>query len=281
MPVLDLPTLDDPRLDPYRSLRGNNQTRDQGLFIAEGPAVVRRLFDSAFTTRSVLVADKKYASLAPHLPNDVDVFRLPHALAQQLVGYSFHAGVLACGERRTRRAVAELEGPGAGERALILVGTQITDPENVGAMTRIAAGFGADAVVFGPHSADPFSRRALRVGIGAALFVPVVESDDLERDLAELRERGCTLVAVVAEANAEPLAQTCRELAHTPRIALVFGHETEGLAPRFQALCARRTTIPMAAAADSLNVAVATGIVVHAMRERGAGSGLEPEQPGA
>ena len=38
-------------------------------------------------------------------------------------------------------------------------------------------------MVFGPHSADPFSRRALRVGIGAALYVPVVESDDLARDL--------------------------------------------------------------------------------------------------
>lgn len=268
MALLDLTTLDDPRLDPYRSLRGNNQTRDQGLFIAEGPAVVRRLFDSAFTTRSVLVADKKYPGLAPHLPADVEVFRLPHALAQQLVGYSFHAGVLACGERQSQRAVAELDGLDSGAPALILVGTQITDPENVGAMTRIAAGFGADAVVFGPHSADPFSRRALRVGIGAALFVPVVKSVDLERDLSELRARGCALVAVVAEADADPLTKTCRELTTTPRIALVFGHETEGLAPRFQALCTHRTTIPMAPAADSLNVAVATGIVVHAFRER-------------
>jgi tRNA G18 (ribose-2'-O)-methylase SpoU len=116
------------------------------------------------------------------------------------------------------------------------------------------------AVVLGPGCCDPFSRRVLRVSMGAALRVPIVETRDLAGDLARLRtEWGFELAATVLDSAAEPLHTAAR----TNRLAVLFGNEHAGLSPEWIALCDRRVTIPMAGDADSLNVAVAAGIVLH------------------
>ena len=88
---------------------------------------------------------------------------------------------------------------------------------------------GADAVVLGENSADLFSRRVLRVSMGAALQVPVLESHDLARDLAWLRDQGgFQLVGTVLDEAAQPLEQAGR----SKRAGLLLGNEAHGLAER-------------------------------------------------
>jgi tRNA G18 (ribose-2'-O)-methylase SpoU len=117
-----------------------------------------------------------------------------------------------------------------------------------------------DAVLVGRGSADPFSRRVLRVSMGGSLRVPIRSADDIGTDLRELRDSlGVELAATVLDSTAEPLATAGR----ADRFALVFGSEGHGLAPSIVALCHRRITIPMQLGTDSLNVAVAAGIFLH------------------
>ncbi|HET6884353.1 MAG TPA: RNA methyltransferase, partial [Pirellulales bacterium] len=131
---------------------------------------------------------------------------------------------------------------------------------NLGAILRISAALGADAVVLGRRCADPFSRRVLRVSMGAALRLPLVETDDLAADLSKLRsDWQYQLIATVLDRDAEPLANMSR----SPRVALLFGSEGHGLERSLVALCDRRATIPMQEGIDSLNVAVAAGICLH------------------
>jgi tRNA G18 (ribose-2'-O)-methylase SpoU len=257
MPLIRLNSIDDPRLEPYRHLKDTNRTRWAGLFICEGEKLVRRLIASKFPVESILISDRFEEQLSPLAPPDAPIWILPDALVEPLVGFDFHRGILACGRRLRNSTLEEL----APEKKLTLVVCpEVQDPENLGAILRISAAFGVDGVLVGRGSTDPFSRRVLRVSMGASLRVPIRAAEDIAADLRELRDSlGVELAATVLDPNAELLAEVHR----ADRFALLFGSEGHGLAPGIVALCQRRITIPMQPGTDSLNVAVAAGIFLH------------------
>ena len=260
-------SLDDSRLDVYRSLKTQNLQRDNGLFIAEGPTVVERVLRSDFQVRSVLISDSKFASFEERLPSDMPVYRLKSELADSLVGFNFHCGVMASVVRRQPQPL-EAWLPSTGP-VLVLAGDRIVDPENVGALVRIAAAFGASAVMFGRGSADAFSRRVLRVSMGNVLFLPVIEQVDLSMSLDDLRERhGFQICSTVLDLKALPLAT----YKFPERTVLVMGNEYDGISPDVQSVTSAKLTIPMLNGTDSLNVAVSSGIFLHHYRSQHPGT---------
>jgi tRNA G18 (ribose-2'-O)-methylase SpoU len=155
-----------------------------------------------------------------------------------------------------------------GDRPLgIVICPEITKPENMGLIFRVAAGLGADGLVLGPQCCDPFSRRCLRVSMGAVLRAPYRKSAELTADLHALRDRwGVAMLAAVLDERAAPLASV-----HWPRrAAVMLGNEFDGLSDPRLAFCGQRATIPMTQETDSLNLGVAAGIFVYEMmRGRG------------
>jgi tRNA G18 (ribose-2'-O)-methylase SpoU len=136
----------------------------------------------------------------------------------------------------------------------------ISTVENIGALVRLSAGFGADAIVLGQHCHDPWWRQSIRVSMGTIFTLPVVQSDDLLRDLRRLREEwGVELAATVLDQSTEPLERATRP----NKFGLLFGGEAQGLTPEVLAACDRKVTIPMHHGTDSLNVAVAAGIFLY------------------
>jgi tRNA G18 (ribose-2'-O)-methylase SpoU len=259
VPRYDLESLEDARLQPFRALKKSNLTRWSGSFIAEGEKLVRRLLASPIPVDSVLAGRRWAESMAPWVPADVPLLVIDDRLVPELVGFNFHHGVLACGRRVPQSALAELVGRLADPATLVIC-PQIQNPENLGGVLRTSSAVGVDAVVLGRGSADPFSRRVVRVSMGTAFYVPIFESADLEQDLAWLRDRaGFQLVATVLDDAAEPLERASR----TPRVGLLFGNEAHGLDPRWLAFCSRRVTIAMQRTTDSLNVAAACTVVAH------------------
>jgi tRNA G18 (ribose-2'-O)-methylase SpoU len=277
MPRSWIEDLDDPRLAIYRHLKATNLTRRSPQFVVEGPKLLDRLRASRFPLASVLVTDRHEARVAPRVPPGVPLYVVPHDRIAALVGFRFHQGVLACGLRRPPPGLAEIVG--AAERLTVVVCPRLTNPENLGAIVRIGDVFGIDAVLVGPRCPDPLSRRVLRVSMGTALRLPVIASADLERDVERLRsEWGVELAAAVADPAAEPFEAVRRPA----RVALLLGDEDEGLTPEWIARCDRRITIPMRPGADSLNVAVAAGILLHhvTVRQPGASAPLAPRGEG-
>jgi tRNA G18 (ribose-2'-O)-methylase SpoU len=131
---------------------------------------------------------------------------------------------------------------------------------NLGGLVRLSAGFGADAMILGERSHDPFWRQSVRVSMGTIFTLPIVQSENLLGDLLRLKsEWGIELIATVLDANAQPLAASRRK----KRTALLFGGEAQGLDAEVVRACDRRVTIPMHHGTDSLNVAVAAGICLY------------------
>lgn len=270
MSLYPISDIDDPRLAIYRDLPQKNPTRRSGVFIAEGQKVVERLIASRFPVESIL-AEPAYAERFSSLvAADVPVYAAPRDTLEATVGFNFHRGALACGRRLPSLFMAEFLadlgqiGPGEtirsrSERTTLVVCPDVQDPTNLGSIIRTTAAFGCQGIILESRCADPFSRRVLRVSMGAALRLPIVESRDLCSDLRQLLEAGFELAATVIDPTAQPLSAASRG----ERLAILFGSEGHGLSSEMQSLCTQRVTIPMHPGIDSLNVAVAAAVFLH------------------
>ena len=257
--LVPVDSIDDPRLAPYRDLTTKNLTRHSGLFIAEGEKVVARLTESRFEAVSVLAEPSLAAKYESRLRPGVPIFVVTQHQMTQIAGFHFHRGILACGRRQPVKSVAPLIASAAPARQTVVICPDVQDPTNLGSIIRTAAAFGCVAVVLGHASADPFSRRVLRVSMGEAVQVPIVESSDLPADVTALRAAGFEAAAAVLDPSAEPLSRFKR----SERLALLLGSEGHGLSKDWLDLADRRVTIPMHLGIDSLNVAVAAAVLLY------------------
>jgi tRNA G18 (ribose-2'-O)-methylase SpoU len=258
-------SLDDPRLAAFKNLKDRDLAQGGGRFIAESEQVVRRLLASDFPIESVLVAQRRTAELTPIVPANVPLFVVPDAMMHQVVGFKFHSGVLACGKRKppeTLQRIMERLPP----RATIVICPEIANTENLGSLIRIAAGFGADAMLLGERSCDPFYRQSIRVSMGTVFSLNLMQSQDLLSDLSEMKKQwGVEMIATVLDETAQPLSEARRG----DRVGLLFGNEAQGLPEEILAVCDRQVTIPMKLGTDSLNVAIAAGVAMYHFTSQG------------
>jgi tRNA G18 (ribose-2'-O)-methylase SpoU len=250
----------DPRLAAYRAIRERDLVGREGLFIAEGEVVVRMLLGrSLHTPLSLLVADKRVAALSAliaGLPDDVPVYAARQAVMDGVAGFPIHRGILALGRRAEMPAAGALLAA-SGPRAMVVVLFGIANHDNMGGVFRNAAAFGAGAVILDSDCCDPLYRKAIRVSVGAALTVPFARLGRGEDALALLAGHGFAAIGL-SPAGASLLAGTRRP----DRVAALFGAEGPGL-PRDILDRVQTVRIPMAGELDSLNVATASGIVLH------------------
>jgi len=250
----------DPRIAAYRAIRERDLVGREGLFIAEGEVVVRVLLGGArHAPVSLLIAEKRIAGLSAPiaaLPADVPVYAVSQEIMDGIAGFPMHRGILALGRRAPEiGATALLAGLTAGALVVVLFG--IANHDNMGGIFRNVAAFGADAVVLDSDCCDPLYRKAIRVSVGGALRVPFARLPRGEDGLALLTRHGFDTLAL-SPAGATGLADVTRG----ERMAVLFGSEGPGLPAEVLAR-ARTVRIAMAGKLDSLNVATASGIVLH------------------
>lgn len=263
-PTILVTDFDDRRIAAYRNIRERDVVERDGRFIAEGEVVLRVLLTaSRHGVESLLIADKRVAALEPLLarvPEDVPVYTAGQAVLDAIAGFHLHRGILALGRRASMPEAGELLA-GLGPRALVVVLVGIGNHDNVGGIFRNAAAFGADAVVVDASSCDPLYRKAIRVSVGASLMVPFVRLERGTDVLTLLSDRGFVPLAL-SPAGTTPLARLDRP----PRVAVLLGAEGAGL-PADILGRSHTVRIPMAPGFDSLNVATASGIVLHCLSD--------------
>jgi tRNA G18 (ribose-2'-O)-methylase SpoU len=268
--VRPITTLDLPELLPYRTLKRQHEHRQEGIFVAEGDKVVRRLLESHFEVISALLPAEAVEPLRPLLERrseTVQVFVADKALLETLTGFSLYQGVLAMG--RIPRLPTLPEVVVDGRRPLLLAAVDgLSNAENVGAMVRNCAAFGVHGLVLDRTSSSPYLRRAVRSSMGTLFQLPVVEVPRLPDALRELRDRGVHCVAAHPQVPDQVLWRV--DLRHD--VCLVFGSEGLGLSPEVLQACDEAAAIPMASAIDSLNVAGAAAVFfAEAARQRWVG----------
>ena len=258
----------DDRLHDYLNLTDvalrSRTEPEQGLFIAESAAVIRRALATGLRLRSVLMDDRWLDDLSDVITvaqcQQAEVFLADREVLEAVTGFHVHRGALAAMHRPPLRSVAEVI---SGARRIVIL-EDIVDHTNVGAIFRSVAGLGADAVLVTPRCADPLYRRSVRVSMGAVFHIPWTRIDPWPGGLTQLQELGIVVAALALRED----ALTLDELAAAPpeRLAWVLGAEGDGLSARAIDAADVCVRIPMQAGIDSLNVAAASAVALWALR---------------
>jgi tRNA G18 (ribose-2'-O)-methylase SpoU len=259
VPVLAIDTPRDPRLNDYVALADPDLARRRSLFVVEGRLTVRRLIaDRRHRVVSLLVSEAARRDLAPAiatLSSTVPIYVCDVNDFRGITGFNIHRGCLALAERPEPTAAANLL-----SGRLLIVLEAIANADNVGGIFRNAAAFGADGVLISPTTCDPLYRKAIRTSMGASLAMPFARLEWPE-GLNHISAAGLMTVALTPDRSAEPLERFA-ESHHGSRLALLFGSEGDGLSVEAFTAADVRVRIPISPAVDSLNVAVAAGIVL-------------------
>ncbi len=256
---MDVQTISSAQNPVARTFRLTASGKISDLILIEGRHLLEEALKADWPLHTVLIRDDLWPGWSASLEGLAGSVRLcvaPARLIDRLSTLSSSEGLLALG-RRPQYALPDA--PGTDDFFLCLEGVQ--DPVNVGILLRSAVAFGAAGVMVCEGTCDPFRLTALFRSSGAAFHVPVVfcRTADL-LDWADAR--GVGLVAAAADGDAVGSGSPPDR-----PLALVVGNEGRGISSRVVDRCRRRIGIPMVRGWDSLNVAAAGSILMHALSE--------------
>jgi tRNA G18 (ribose-2'-O)-methylase SpoU len=222
-----------------------------------------------------------------------------HEALCAFVDFKFHRGAIAIAEmpriRRFEAAQNELSASQASmlsmarlprpddsvartiyerSREAFLCLWDITDPSNLGALIRTAAGLGASGILLGPGCANPYYRKAIRASMGNAFSVTLWSADLALLDT--LRLGGAEIVGATLSEQAVSLDVWAAQQGGF--LILILGNEGYGLPQEVLSRCTSEVSIPMARGVDSLNVAVAGGILMYELFGKIRGTEKESQQ---
>ena len=148
----------------------------------------------------------------------------------------------------------------------VLILDGITDPQNFGAILRVAEGFAVDVVVIPQHESVGLTPAAVKASAGASEWIPVAQVTNLARAIESLKERGYWIYGAAAKGD-PPDAIDFRG-----KVALVLGSEGKGIRRNVLEHCDRTVTIPMSGRVESFNVATAAAVLCYEVRRQQRGS---------
>jgi 23S rRNA (guanosine2251-2'-O)-methyltransferase len=155
-----------------------------------------------------------------------------------------------------------------GEEPLIVALDSVTDPRNLGAVVRSAAGFGAHGVLVPERRSAGMTASAWKTSAGAAARLPVAQATNLTRQLKAYQEAGCMVVGLAADGD---VSLPDFELATGP-LVLVVGSEGGGLSRLVAETCDQLLSIPMVSGLESLNAGVAASVALYGISQRRPGA---------
>ena len=144
----------------------------------------------------------------------------------------------------------------------VLILDGITDPQNFGAIRRVADGFGVDVVVIPQHESVGLTPAAVKASAGASEWVPVAQVTNLARTIESLKKRDYWVYAAAAK------GKTPDAIDFGGRVALVLGSEGKGIRRNVLEHCDAVVSIPMSGHVDSFNVATAAAVLCYEVRRQ-------------
>jgi RNA methyltransferase, TrmH family len=243
-----------------RDLKRRKARERESLFVVEGIRAVEELLRSKLSIKGLLVAPKLVDS-----PRGVSLIAMARSLGLEVGDV----------DEKEFRSAAETESPqgviaiasaplhtldqfsGATPIRLLLLDA-VQDPGNVGTIIRTAAALGATATVALPGTVDVWNSKVVRSAMGAHFHHPAFHASwqDVESFLART-----STPLWAADAGGEALPREA-----PARLALAVGNEGSGISAPVRAAASRVVSLPITATVESLNVAVAAGIILHELR---------------
>ena len=255
----------DPVTRLYRELGHPRARLERGRFVAEGITLVRRAIDDGLPVESVvyisdLLRTIEGIEVLEHARRaGIDHYRVSDALMGTLTTSRPLPRIIAAVHARTRDAAELWTSP----QTSLLIAENIQNPDNLGMVLRTADAAGVEAVIVAGRNADPLHKNCVRAARGAVGRIPIFGSDNLSEWIEESRRRGLQVFGATARADTSLIERLL-----LPPLAVIVGNERSGVSEEVLDLCTERIMIPMAPGQESLNVGVATGVLLYELLRR-------------
>lgn len=253
-----------PRVRRIRELLAKRSERDaSAAFVVEGVRLIEEVLSSGWPVEMVLYSGQLSARGQQALNGlaavCADVEEIAPHLMDAITDTETSQGILAVVRRK------ELELPDSAD--FFVIADAIRDPGNLGTLIRTCAAAGVDALFLTPGSVDPYAPKVLRAGMGAHFRLPIYQAD-WDAIAARLHNRPRPVRILLSDvADGQPAWSSDLRVP----LALVIGSEAEGVGPAARQAADERIHIPMPGRSESLNAAVAAGILIfEVVRQRNA-----------
>ncbi len=266
--ISSLPSLSRARLKLLNSLAKKKYRRSESLFVAEGVRLVEEALAAGVGISWAVAAGldkgkplsrRAQDLLAGLLKSQVPVYGIDEkALSKALDPVRPQPVAAVC-----KLVPSPLERLHVQERCLLVVCDALKEPGNLGAVIRTSAAGAADAVLVGPDTVDSYSPKCVRATAGALFRLPVVEVGSAEEIIAFLQGKCFTVFEAALEGENLFTIERFPE-----RTAVILGSEAEGVSSTFTRPAGRKLAVPMTGGVESLNVAVAAGVILYEIGRR-------------
>lgn len=256
-------SLQNDRIKSIRALEMRKARKETGLFVAEGTALLITARDNGFVPQTLVYRAGSAANgiakglVTWALDSRVECLEVSEAVLGKLSSKDNPQNMLGVFEQRW------IDAPST---TLILRETvwlaleEVRDPGNLGTIIRTADAVGVDGIILVGTSCDPYSHECVRATMGSVFAVPLVR---MSREAFLAWSRGWQGDVVGTHLDAR---EDFRKADYRPPTLLLMGSEGPGLSEALTAACTRLVKIPMAGRLDSLNLAVATALVLYEIR---------------
>ena len=245
----------------YKKLRQKKYREEQQLFLVEGIRLCREALLSGWRVEAAFISEEfnehpvfnefteyfKQRKITPRI--------LSPAHFKQLADTETPQGVLLIMPIPPEQL---REKNSFRNKKFVLLLDGIHDPGNMGTLLRTADWFGVDLVLSSPDSVDFFNPKVVRASMGSIFHLPVAQSENLPKTVQTLQEHGFYIIATAVQSR-----QKLEKVTPHPPLGVILGSEDRGVSPRLQQMANRTVQIRKFGEAESLNVAVAGGILLY------------------
>jgi len=253
MKLISVENINDSELELYHKIR-DNVFDELNSFIADSPKVVNILLDTALEVKSLLATQEYYDEFSELLKdkNIVKLYLATKLQMQSIVGHKIHHNCMMHGIRPKEYNIEELDDN-------ILMLDAITSSENIGSIARSAAALGVKSYLLPTLAPHPYGRRALRVSMGHVSKLKISIYDDIKETILALKTNGYRVYAAEVTSDSTLLSK----VEVSEKWVLLMGHEGLGLSKDILDICDEVVSIEMADDVRSLNVAVASSLMMY------------------
>lgn len=247
-----LHSLQNPHVKAWKKLSTKKGRDQSGLFLIEGFHLLDEALKSEAEVQEIIV--REGTELPAHFYNDrVEITTVTDEIAQAIAETEHTQGVFAVCKQETKD-FSSLQ----VHRILLIDSVQ--DPGNIGTMIRTADAAGMDAVILGKGSADPYNAKVLRSAQGSHFHLPIIKMD-LQPVINEMKNRDIAVYGTSLEGG-----RPYTEIRSGAPFALIMGNEGSGVKQEWLEQTEQNLFIPLFGKSESLNVAVATGVLLYHLR---------------
>ena len=243
------------RISQLRSLLRYSAVESEGTVVVEGPKLLHEAVNSGLKIEAIFVAHSKigYFQTTTFCEQFKEIiFPITDKIFNSLTDTVTSQGILS----KVRFPVAKMD-PLLEGKPLLLIAHQLQDPGNLGTIIRSSEAFGVKGVLLTNQTVNFQNQKVVRASSGSLFRVPVVSRLDPDILVKRLKEQHIRLVAASPNGRHD-----FREFNYEGGLALIIGSESQGIGKDFEKDLDLSLKIPMSGAINSLNVAIATAIIL-------------------